>query len=99
MEFKVSSFWLFILSIFSISLVSQENRNNSIKAFNDEINIDSLESKNIDRFNRWAFSEDKHDAFFYLAPMYQYGTGFQDNAYNLHHDFGVMYRWFISIVR
>ena len=59
-----------------------------------KLEADTIE-KNIDRFDRWAYSEKKHDVFFYLAPMFQYGTGEPDNAYNLHHDLGLMYRWFM----
>lgn len=84
-----------IYLLFTASLTSQEIRN-TLKAINEQINKDEIDkSVTIDRFDRWAYSIKKHDAFIYFAPMLQYGTGTPENAYNLHHDFGIMYRWFM----
>ena len=84
-----------VMLLFTITSFSQEIRTNSIKALTDSIELDTIDLKKVDRFDRWAYSDKKSDAFFYLAPMFQYGTGTPENAYNLHHDFGVMHRWFI----
>jgi len=79
----------------SVSSFAQETRTNTIKSINEEKVAEEVESKNVDRFDRWAYSDKEHDPFFYLAPMVQYGTGSPDNAYNIHHDFGLIYRWFM----
>lgn len=96
MRSSLPSITLFIYYLFFITnIISQEESKNSIKALNDDVNFEDDSIKNIDRFDRWAYSDEKHDAFLYFAPMFQYGTGSSENAYNLHHDFGVMYRWFM----
>jgi len=81
--------------LLSISMTAQQMGENNFKSIKLEAQTDTVQKENIDRFDRWAYSEKKHDVFFYLAPMYQYGTGEPDNAYNLHHDLGLMYRWFM----
>ncbi len=81
--------------LLTLSISAQELRENNFKSIKFEVEMDSLPEINIDRFDRWAYSEKKHDVFFYFAPMYQYGTGEPENSYNLHHDLGLMYRWFM----
>lgn len=83
----MKSLFLILLFFICLSGAYGQTPDNKIKQ--------RFETKEVDRFNRWLASESEHDVFFYLAPMFQYGEGRHNTAYNLHHDFGVMYRWYI----
>lgn len=81
-----------LLLILSLPALAQEEKN-VIKSLNDlESEVHNDEDK-IDRFDRWAYSTDEHAAFFYLAPMWQAGSGNGNTTHNIHHDAGVIYRW------
>ncbi|WP_420582753.1 hypothetical protein [Reichenbachiella sp.] len=82
-----------IIAVFCSLTVMAQDDQNIIKALNDSEAESHDEEDKIDRFDRWAYSKEEHAAFFYLAPMWQAGSGNDNTAHNIHHDAGVIYRW------
>lgn len=85
--------WMALFGFSQICL-GQELGKDVLKLPRDTAAYETGASKRIDRFTRWSYSEKRSDPFFYLSPVYQYGTGTPDNANTLHNDFGVIYRYF-----
>jgi len=85
-----------LLCFFAISTaLGQELGKDPVKIDKDliELTLDKLVKK--DRFTRWSYSDKKSDPFFYLSPLYQYGTGTPENSNNFHSDLGLIYRWYL----
>lgn len=90
-ELFTTSFCLFVIG----AALGQGLGKDPVKVPKDSLITRTEMNTAEDRFTRWSYSEKKSDLFFYLSPLYQYGTGTPENSNNLHSDLGVIYRWYM----
>ena len=92
---KHKLFFLLPILLFSNFLFAQQDEKSAV--FNmmesEAATVDTTDKKFTVSFDHWAYSKKKHAILFYFAPMFQYGFNQDKSAYQLHHDFGLFYRW------
>ena len=94
--FTLISIVLLKVAFIQISVLGQESNKNVFELLEtNQSEVELTGKSNINNFDHWAYSEKKHAIVFYYAPMFQYGANSDRNAYQIHHDAGAMYRWFM----